>query len=154
MGKVKDKSTRNTEKPNDSEDNRDKDGEPRDEDQDQQSDRSIQEIDNASESSSAPNFTICAPQLLHLDTEGKPLWFNGWILNNKFADHKHADNSKFEAYLKEPSEISDPEAWQLAEDNRCCLTASEQYQFTDEETQTLDMIIDVAAKVAALDKRQ
>jgi hypothetical protein len=34
------------------------------------------------------NFTICSPQLLHFGTDGKPLWFNGWLLSNKFADKK------------------------------------------------------------------
>lgn len=34
------------------------------------------------------NYTICAPQILHLGMNGKPLWFNGWLLENKFGDKK------------------------------------------------------------------
>lgn len=45
------------------------------------------------------NFTICAPQLLHLDTNGKPLWFNGWLLHNKFAEKSKKRFANFEVSL-------------------------------------------------------
>ena len=89
------------------------------------------------------NYTICAPQLLHLDTEGKPLWFNGWLLHNKFADKTKKRFAKFESYLIEPREIREPGAWQLAESNMCCLTsdADKKFEFSSEERATLDMIM-------------
>jgi alpha 1,3-mannosyltransferase len=33
-------------------------------------------------------YTVCAPQLLHTDVKGKPLWFNGWLLQSKFAENR------------------------------------------------------------------
>lgn len=43
----------------------------------------FQELRNNSD-----NYTICAPQILHLGLTGKPLWFNGWLLEDKFGDKK------------------------------------------------------------------
>jgi alpha 1,3-mannosyltransferase len=34
------------------------------------------------------NHTMCMPQLVHYDVKGKPLWFNGWLLDNKYADKR------------------------------------------------------------------
>ena len=89
------------------------------------------------------NYTICAPQLLHLDLEGKPLWFNGWLLHNKFADKTKKRFARFESYLMEPREIREPGAWQLAESNMCCLTTDpdKKFEFSPKERATLDMIM-------------
>lgn len=89
------------------------------------------------------SYTMCAPQLLHLDLEGKPLWFNGWLMDNKFADKKQRKFGKFEHYLIEPHDIRDPGAWQLEESNMCCLTTDPplKREFTPEEKAVLDMMI-------------
>lgn len=94
-------------------------------------------------------YTICAPQLLHLDLDGKPLWFNGWLMENKFADKKKKKFGKFEHYLIEPHDIRDPGAWQLEESNMCCLTAEPEYrrEFTTEERGLLAMMIQQARDV-------
>lgn len=63
------------------------------------------------------NYTICAPQLLHLGTDGKPLWFNGWLLHNKFAEKSKKRFANFDHYLAEPRDVREPGAWQLAESN-------------------------------------
>ncbi|KAL5363307.1 mannosyltransferase putative-domain-containing protein [Aspergillus floccosus] len=96
------------------------------------------------------NYTICGPQLLHLDHDGKPLWFNGWLLPNKFAEHKHQKPAKFEAYLREPREIRDPGAWQLHENNICCLTSTAMAEFSDVEQGTLSMILEYGRHSGAL----
>ena len=95
------------------------------------------------------NYTICAPQLLHLDLEGKPLWFNGWLLDNKFADKKQKKFGKFEHYLIEPRDIRDPGAWQLEESNMCCLTtdAALKRDFSKAEKEVMDMMIGQAREV-------
>ncbi|KIW63747.1 hypothetical protein PV04_08726 [Phialophora macrospora] len=95
------------------------------------------------------NYTICSPQLLHLDLEGKPLWFNGWLLDNKFANKKQKKFGKFETYLIEPRDIRDPGAWQLEESNMCCLTtdANLKRDFTPEERDILSMMIGQAKEV-------
>ncbi|RVX66830.1 hypothetical protein B0A52_09560 [Exophiala mesophila] len=94
-------------------------------------------------------YTICAPQLLHLDLDGKPLWFNGWLMENKFADKKKKKFGTFEHYLIEPHDIRDPGAWQLEESNMCCLTAEPEYRrdFTNEEKALLAMMIQQAKDV-------
>lgn len=95
------------------------------------------------------SYSICAPQLLHLDYEGRPLWFNGWLLDNKFADKKQKKFGKFEHYLIEPRDVRDPGAWQLEESNMCCLTtdAPLKRDFSPEEKAVLAMMIQQAKDV-------
>lgn len=97
------------------------------------------------------NWTICAPQLLHLDNEGKPLWFNGWLLANKFADKREKKFGNFQSYLAEPREVRDPGQWQLEESNSCCLTsdADQKFDFSPEEKALLQMMMDKAKEVGA-----
>lgn len=102
---------------------------------------------------SSVNYTVCAPQLLHLDRDSRPLWFNGWILNNKFADEGQQESSTFEIYMKEPKTIGRSSAWNLEDSNVCCLTSNEYYTFSDREISVLDMITSTAKEVGALDKR-
>ncbi|KAF7183913.1 hypothetical protein CNMCM7691_004335 [Aspergillus felis] len=78
-------------------------------------------------------YTICAPQLLHLDRSGRPLWFNGWLLPNKFDKDKNLEPSRFEAFIREPRELRDPGAWQLRENNICCLTSEHRGEFSLDE---------------------
>jgi alpha 1,3-mannosyltransferase len=99
-----------------------------------------------------PGYTICAPQLLHLDISNRPLWFNGWILSNKYAEERAQVGARFEVYLKEPTDGRKPDPWQLEEHNAACLTADETYKFTREEVQTLDMIVGIAKEVGAYGK--
>ena len=108
----------------------------------------VSEQDEESESDDevpVGNFTICAPQLLHLDRDGRPLWFNGWVLKDKFTT---SDYGQFETYMKEPREVMEPGAWQLKEDNLCCLTSNETFTFTEDEKDVLEMIIGLAKAVA------
>lgn len=97
------------------------------------------------------NFTICAPQLLHLDLTGKPLWFNGWVLDNKFADKSHKQFAAFEDYVVEPHNWEGDDAWQLQQDNQCCLTTYPglKFEFTKTEKEILGMIVERAKAVEA-----
>jgi alpha 1,3-mannosyltransferase len=97
------------------------------------------------------NVTICAPQVLHFAADGDPLWFNGWILNNKF-DKKHAKAGEFEVYMREPRDITEPEAWKLGEHNMCCLTGAHTTPFNEEELKIVKTIIEIAKDVGAYDK--
>jgi hypothetical protein len=108
-------------------------------------------------SSSKQNFTVCAPQLLHLDTDGKPLWFNGWLLRNKFADKKKKKTGEFEVYMVEPKpgeegEESDEDAWKLIDDNICCLTAEKTVDFSADERETLNMLVEMTKEAGAYGK--
>ena len=95
------------------------------------------------------SFELCSPQLLHLDLDGKPLWFNGWLLDNKFADKKQKKFGKFDHYLIEPHDIREPGAWQLEESNMCCLTTDIHLKrdFTSEDKAILEMMINQAREV-------
>ncbi|GFF49962.1 hypothetical protein IFM58399_08687 [Aspergillus lentulus] len=95
-------------------------------------------------------YTICAPQLLHLDRSGRPLWFNGWLLPNKFEKGKDREPSRFEAFLREPREIRDPGAWQLRAHNICCLTSEHKGEFSPDERHALDMIIESGRRAGVL----
>ncbi|KAI1827334.1 glycosyltransferase family 71 protein [Xylaria intraflava] len=88
------------------------------------------------------NYTICSPQLLHLDLDGSPLWFNGWLLVSKYAEPGNRRFTPMATYLTEPrparaSAAADDavwtparrEFWELAEDNMCCLTAGAESKF-------------------------
>jgi len=104
---------------------------------------------------SSANATICAPQLLHLDRDGRPLWFNGWILDNKFTDSNTAkvkDLSKFDVFMAEKLTDGSTGDWTLEQNNMCCLQGSREdvQQFTKGEREVLDMILGVAKEVGAV----
>lgn len=96
---------------------------------------------------------ICSSQLLHLDSEGKPLWLNGWLLKNKFKGPE-SGFAKFESYIMEPSDASlrKPASWNMYKGNRFCMMGDEdkKFDFTQEELGVIDMIMDRAREV---DKR-
>ncbi|KAJ5630191.1 uncharacterized protein N7484_010291 [Penicillium longicatenatum] len=93
-------------------------------------------------------YTICAPQLLHLDLAGRPLWFNGWLLQDKFADAKSQQPGKFESFVHEQMEDEkDPEAWKLHGNNVCCLSSKKVAEFSEDEKDILKMIIKAAKRV-------
>ncbi|KAJ0168436.1 putative alpha-1,3-mannosyltransferase MNN14 [Colletotrichum tanaceti] len=97
-----------------------------------------------------PQALICASQLLHLDTEGKPLWLNGWLLENKFKGPE-SGFAKFESYLVEPADatLRKPGSWKLYKGNRFCMLgdADKKFDFTLEETTALEMIVERAREV-------
>ena len=120
-------------------------------------DRITEELDHPEKTHMSPStppdptpskvsYTICAPQLLHLSAAGRPLWFNGGIFSNRFADKRHRDRSRWEVYMKESRWITEPEGWKLADSNICCLTSDEMFNFTATERETLEMIHGLAAE--------
>ena len=106
-------------------------------------------LEQPSEEEGPPtNFTICAPQLLHLNLDGSPLWFNGWVMAKKEGDKKKEKFSTFDRYSAEPREkVGEDDAWKLHQDNICCLTADVTYEFTPRQREVLDMIVAVARDV-------
>lgn len=98
------------------------------------------------------NITMCAPQLLHIGRDGVPLWFNGWILANKFEKHK-SPIAQLEMYMREPDHYMEPESWTIGESNSCCLRATETLQFTKKEKETIEMILRTAFEVGAVGKK-
>lgn len=103
-------------------------------------------LENRLESDS---YTICSPQLLHLDMEGNPLWFNGWLAENKFVGQSQQTIGKFEHFLIEPPEAGRHSAWIIKEHNNCCLTTGSSFmrKFALGETRTLQMMIHQAKSV-------
>lgn len=97
------------------------------------------------------SYTLCSPQLLHLSLDGTPLWFNGWLLDNKFADKHKKKFGTFVHYLIEPREVREPGAWQLHENNECCLTtdADKMRVFSKQERGVLERMMKRAREVGA-----
>lgn len=94
------------------------------------------------------NFTICAPQLLHLDVAGRPLWFNGWLQPNKFSED--GQPAEFEAFITEPKD--EPGPWKLGDSNSCCLTSDHVSNFTRGEKKALKWIIETAKDIGSVRK--
>lgn len=96
-----------------------------------------------------PKHKICSPQLLHLDVNGKPMWFNGGLVRNKFLDWRDWKFGAWDTYLIEPREIREPGAWFLGEANMCCLTTDNHLKgdLTERERALLDSMVAQARKV-------
>ncbi|KAI0467556.1 glycosyltransferase family 71 protein [Xylaria cf. heliscus] len=95
-------------------------------------------------------YTMCSPQLLHLDVDGTPLWFNGWLLINKYVDRSKRRFAPMKSYLSEPRHKAiDDDFWKLASDNYCCLTASvdSKSDLTEHDLALLKMMRDRALEV-------
>ncbi|GAM89497.1 hypothetical protein ANO11243_075360 [Dothideomycetidae sp. 11243] len=102
---------------------------------------------------SSKSNTICAPQLLHLGRDGRPLWFNGWILDNKF-DQDHPRLSTFESFMLERKQGAKVADWRLEENNLCCLQSDKVYSFTKKEKEALANIVAIAKEIGALGKNK
>ncbi|KAI1118658.1 glycosyltransferase family 71 protein [Nemania sp. NC0429] len=103
---------------------------------------------------SASTYTMCSPQLLHLDTDGTPLWFNGWLLVNKYVDHSKRRFAPMTAYMREPqNKAIDDEFWKLTTDNMCCLTAEPSYKsdLTEHDLGLLKMMRHRATEVGIME---
>lgn len=96
-----------------------------------------------------PSRRMCAPQLLHLDLEGKPFWFNGGLVMNKFLDRRQWKFGTFDSYLIEPRDVREPGAWILGEGNMCCLTTDNHLYgvLTSEEKELIDEMIAQARRM-------
>lgn len=96
------------------------------------------------------NYTICAPQLLHMDGKGNPLWFNGWLARNKYKDPAQSEAGVFEVYNREPEMASKSDAWQVGINNMVCLTTDGVMMFKAKERKHLDSVIEIARTMNAL----
>lgn len=96
-----------------------------------------------------PHPKICSPQLLHLDLNGKPLWFNGGLVRNKFLDRREWKFGTWDTYLIEPREIREPGAWFLGDANVCCLTSDSHLkgELSMQDKGLLDAMVAQAKKV-------
>lgn len=101
------------------------------------------------ELSGVPKPKICSPQLLHLDIQGKPLWFNGGLVRNKFLDKREWKFGTWDSYLVEPRDIREPGAWFLGEANMCCLTTDHHLKgdLSAQEKALLDAMVKQAKQV-------
>ncbi|KAJ5273296.1 hypothetical protein N7478_008421 [Penicillium angulare] len=107
-------------------------------------------ITNGAKGDQDLRFTICAPQLLHLGVDGHPLWFNGWILPNKFARGDHLQPAQFDAFIREPGDAGTIGSWRLEKNNVCCLSANHVVNFTYAEKESLGNTIQIAKDVSAI----
>ncbi|CAG8981163.1 hypothetical protein HYALB_00005878 [Hymenoscyphus albidus] len=93
---------------------------------------------------STEKYTMCAPQIVHLDVDGTLLWFNGWILTDKFGSKNY---SKFQDYMIEPRETREPPAYVIREANVFCMTSEEKHELKSRDTKILDELIERAKEV-------
>ncbi|KAI2633291.1 glycosyltransferase family 71 protein [Xylaria nigripes] len=114
--------------------------------------------------STPKKYTMCSPQLLHLDLDDSPLWFNGWLLVSKYAKRTERRFAPMKSYLVEPrggvARARDDESWtpgtqdywKLGTDNMCCLTSTPESKFdiADEDLALLKMMRDRALEVGAI----
>ncbi|CAD0031415.1 unnamed protein product [Aureobasidium pullulans] len=93
---------------------------------------------------------LCSPQLLHLSLSGRPMWFNGWIQQNK---HEAASKvSTFEFYMGEKKKDGEWAEWGIGADNMCCLKSDGLKAFDEKELNALKMIENIAYESGALDQ--
>ncbi|KAI1495439.1 mannosyltransferase putative-domain-containing protein [Biscogniauxia marginata] len=101
--------------------------------------------------------TICAPQLVHLSVgDGRPLWFNGWLLRDKYAGRSEQRFAEVRSYITEPRQERDqggPDNWVLGDANVGCLTsdADRMTELSEAELGTFDMMVERAKEVAMTD---
>lgn len=95
-------------------------------------------------------FVVNSPQLLHLDLNGRPLWFNGWILDDKYEENKHVNVSTWDVFLSEVKETNEAPEWRIGSHNMATLKSTNAFTFTDGEKEVLDMIVQVARENGAL----
>ncbi|KAL5355817.1 mannosyltransferase putative-domain-containing protein [Aspergillus floccosus] len=112
--------------------------------------RDVQSTETPEQEAFLGKMSICGPQLLHLDRDDRPLWFNGWLQHNKFAKGEAAKPIDFLEYIKEPSDVNDPNGWKLGTNNICCLRANSTEELSESEKDALQMIVDTAREVGAL----
>ncbi|KAI3330152.1 glycosyltransferase family 71 protein [Ustulina deusta] len=116
--------------------------------------RGTQDMEDYAQPEATNTYTMCSPQLLHLDTDGTPLWFNGWLLVSKYAERSKRRFAPMDAYLREPryKAIDDDDFWKLATDNMCCLTsgADSKSDLTEHDLGVLQMIRDRALEVGIM----
>ncbi|CAN8100717.1 unnamed protein product [Discula destructiva] len=108
-------------------------------------------VDNTTEPDliDIPQPRICSPQLLHLDLDGRPLWFNGGLVRNKFLDRREWKFGTWDTFLIEPRDIREPGAWFLGDANMCCLTSDSHLKeaLSANEMRLLDAMVSQAKKV-------
>jgi alpha 1,3-mannosyltransferase len=94
------------------------------------------------------NIILCSPQLLHIGLDGRPLWFNGWIQDNK----KQADSdvTRFEFFMSEKRKDKDWAEWIIGGDNMCCLKGDDLHMLDEQELKTMAMIVDIAKENGSL----
>jgi alpha 1,3-mannosyltransferase len=99
-------------------------------------------------------YTVNSPQLLHLDLNGRPLWFNGWILDDKYEENRHVNVSTWDVFTSEVKETNEAPEWRIGGHNMATLKSNFAFEFTDKEREVLAMIVDVARSNGALKKGQ
>jgi len=99
-------------------------------------------------------YTVNSPQLLHLDLNGRPLWFNGWILDDKYEEHQHVNVSKMEVYLSEQKDTNEAPEWQIGGHNMATLKSTTAFKFTQKEHNVWNMIVEIAKDNGAIGQNQ
>ena len=105
---------------------------------------------NSDEQRKEGNTTICAKQILHLDADGLPLWFNGGVHGFGGDLEEHVDNLPLDSYgyFAESTDPHIPFKWRQHENGKYfCLTSDYVSVFNDNDSLTLNWISDFARQL-------
>ncbi|KAI5198279.1 hypothetical protein E4T39_06827 [Aureobasidium subglaciale] len=94
------------------------------------------------------NIILCSPQLLHLTTSGRPMWFNGWIQDNKHE--ASSDVSVFEFFMVEKRKNDEWAEWAVGADNMCCLKGDNLHALNEKELDAMKLVVDIAKENGSL----
>lgn len=94
---------------------------------------------------------ICAPQLVHLDLDGRPLWFAGGLLNSGSAAKGQTGYHTFCSFMVEQSDLEEETAWEFQRGDVYCLTSPPDLvsELKKEEDRILDIIVALTTKIDA-----
>ncbi|OKL56138.1 hypothetical protein UA08_08745 [Talaromyces atroroseus] len=87
---------------------------------------------------------VCSYQILHMDRDQSPLWYNGWISDQKKSTLQMGNVWEFEHYMVEGQVTNGNNPWSWLEGFKGCLEGRELIGFTDSEKKIFQQAIDAA----------
>jgi alpha 1,3-mannosyltransferase len=87
---------------------------------------------------------VCSYQMVHMDRDQSPLWYNGWISDEKKPSLLMRNVWQFEHYMVEDPVLNGNNPWSWLGGFKGCLDGRELVSFTDSEKRTFQQAIQAA----------
>ncbi|CRG85976.1 hypothetical protein PISL3812_02979 [Talaromyces islandicus] len=87
---------------------------------------------------------FCSYQMLHMDRDQSPLWYNGWISDQKKSILTKKNLWQFEHYMVEAKETNGKNPWTWAANYKGCLNGRELVRLTHSEKEIFNRAIQAA----------